>query len=258
MTRRQNFGFLEAAGRTDIGRRRANNEDALLMLLETGIFCVADGIGGGEGGEIASHHAIEAIRHEFTERHQHTDNMYDRSQQVVRALNRASKWIYEQGPGGDGKGAGTTVVAMVFGFAPPQRAMVLHAGDSRAYLFRDQVLEPVTTDHSLAAAAGFPDENDVPVMFQGVITRAVGIYPRVQVELTPVAIQEGDIFLLCTDGLTRMLSDAEIQKILRKHGRGGLQAAVHLLINTANHAGGDDNITTVLIRIGKLEDYSQT
>lgn len=258
MTSRSGFSFLEAAGRTDIGRRRANNEDALLMLPEAGVFCVADGIGGGEGGEIASHNTVEGIRREFEDRHPHTDNIYDRSQLVVHALNRASKWIYEHGPGGDGKGAGTTVVTMIFGHSPPQRAMVLHAGDSRAYMYRDQVLEPMTTDHSLAAAAGFADESDVPVIFQGVITRAVGIYPRVQVELTPIAIQEDDLFLLCSDGLTRMLSDAEIQKILRKHAKGGLQVMVDLLINAANHEGGDDNITIILVRIGALADLSQT
>ena len=245
------FSYLTSAELTDVGRRRKNNEDSLVRLPEAGVFCVADGMGGVQGGEIASKAAVDALQKEFTES---ADAVFavtaDASARLVeRALNAASKWIKERAEGLGLAGTGSTAVAIVFDKVTPSQGIALHAGDSRAYRLRDDKLVQLTTDHSVAAAAGLPDDSSLPAMFRGVITRAVGLERHVQLEETAFDVAPHDVFLLCSDGLSKMVSDRRIQKLLRKHHGEPLGDVAKVLVNEALEEGGEDNVSVVLVRV---------
>lgn len=247
------FEYLSSADLTDVGRRRKNNEDSLVRLPEAGVFCVADGMGGVQGGEIASKASVDALQKEFTTS---PDAPYaitaDASARLVeRALNAASHWIKERAEGLGLAGTGSTAVVLVFDKVTPSQGIALHAGDSRAYRLRDDKLVQITTDHSVAAAAGLPDDSSLPAMFRGVITRAVGLEPRVDLEATPFDVAPGDVFLLCSDGLSKMVSDRRIQKLMRKHLEEPLPDMARVLVDEALSEGGDDNVSVVLVRVGK-------
>lgn len=245
------FTYLSSAEMTDIGRRRKSNEDSLISLPRHGVFCVADGMGGVQGGEVASKAVVDALRKAFPES---VDDVLpvtgeDSSAVFERALNEASQWIKDRADGLSLHGTGSTVVGVVFDRETPAQGMVLHAGDSRAYRFRDGKLAQLTVDHSVAAAAGLPDDSSLPLMFRGVITRAVGLEQTVVLEVTPFDVLPEDIFLLCSDGLDKMLSDRRIQKIIRKHYSDPLEQMAKCLIDEALDAGGDDNVTVIVVRV---------
>ena len=123
-------------------------------------------------------------------------------------------------------------------------------GDSRVYVYRDGRFRQVTRDHSVAAAAGVSDEKSLPAFFRGVVTRAVGLDDHVDLEITPVEVHPGDLFLLCSDGLTKMLTDAAIVKLLKKQaGVADLDGLAQGLVDAANAAGGEDNVSVVLVRV---------
>ncbi|MEI6564367.1 MAG: protein phosphatase 2C domain-containing protein [bacterium] len=247
------FSYLSSAELTDVGRRRKNNEDSLVSLPESGVFCVADGMGGVQGGEVASKAAVDAIRKAFQES---PDAAFavtaDASIKLIeRALNEASRWIKERAEGLGISGTGSTAVALAFDRVTPSQGVAVHAGDSRAYRFRDDKLAQLTTDHSVAAAAGLPDDSSLPPMFRGVITRAVGLDRHVVLEATPFDVVAGDIFLLCSDGLSKMVSDRRIQKLIRKHRTDSLEEMAKSLIAEALEEGGEDNVTVIVVRVAE-------
>lgn len=247
------FAYLSSVELTDVGRRRKNNEDSLLRVPEAGLFCVADGMGGVQGGEIASKACVDALQKEFTAS---ADAAYavtaEASARLVeRALNSASKWIKERAESIGLTGTGSTAVALVFDRVTPARGLALHAGDSRAYRIRGDKLLQLTSDHSVAAAAGLPDDSSLPPMFRGVITRAVGLDRHVELDSTPFDVAPGDLFLLCSDGLSKMVNDRRILKLVRKQGDAPLDSLARILVDEALEAGGDDNITVVLVRVAK-------
>jgi protein phosphatase len=247
------FAFLEAAGRTDIGRRRANNEDALLCLPAAGLFCVADGMGGGHDGEVASGAIVDSLSETVTRAAECArDSHEERTRLFVAALNRASHWIRERTQALGLRGTGSTVVALSFSLRTPNLAMALYAGDSRLYRWRHGALALLTRDHSLAVEAGYPDAAQAPYLMRDIITRAIGIEASAPLEVLPVDVQTADIFLLCTDGLTKMCSDQDLTDILRLHTRESMNQLADWLIGAANKAGGDDNISVLCIRVGDL------
>lgn len=245
------FEYLSSAELTDIGRRRKNNEDSMISLPGNGVFCVADGMGGVQGGEVASKAVVDALRKTFLESPDARYSVTAEASAILfeRALNEASRWIKERADGLGINGTGSTAVGLVFDRVYPTRGIALHAGDSRAYRLRRDTLVQLTTDHSVAAAAGLPDDSTLPLMFRGVITRAVGLDRNVILEATPFDVAAGDIFLLCSDGLDKMLSDRRIHKIIRKHQADPLEQMAKLLIDEALHEGGDDNVTVIVIRV---------
>jgi serine/threonine protein phosphatase PrpC len=245
------FKYIESVERTDVGCKRKNNEDSLISLPEYGVFCVADGMGGAQDGEIASQAVVDAIEERFVSG---VDSAYAvtaaaSAKIVAMALNKASSWIEQRAQERGTQGSGSTAMVMVFDKVMPERAIVVHAGDSRAYLYRGKKLIQVSVDHSVATEAGVADENDLPPMLRGVITRAVGLKPQVAVEETPVEVQPNDIFMLCSDGLSRMLSDKKIAAIFKRNSREELKKLLDLLIDEALAAGGKDNVSVILIRI---------
>ncbi len=246
---------VESAGQSDIGRRHTTNQDALLMLEEHGVFCVADGVGSGERSEDASQAVVHELKSAFTAPDASgmvTDGRDPESLARV-ALNHASAWINERAWQPDNAGMASTVVALVFRAAAPERALTLHAGDSRCYRLRGGVLKLLTRDHSAAELLGIRDGQFIPQGFRNLITRAVGSHPRITLERTAVEILDGDLFLLCSDGLNRMLPDKQIAGILNNARALPLPDRVDQLIRAANKAGGHDNITVILVSVSEVD-----
>lgn len=244
-----NFSHLTSLARSDIGRKRKNNEDSLVCLPEAGVFGVADGMGGAAGGKLASLWTVESIQSAFPSNAPATR---DKTARVRQALNDASRRIRLMAEEQAIVGAGTTAVVLSFDDYQPDRATVLHAGDSRAYRIRNGLLECLTLDHSLAVSAGLPHDRDLPAMFRGIITRAIGLNNTVELDEAVIQVQDGDCYLLCSDGLTKMVSDPDLQNLVRQYPAADLAGLAAALVNEANRAGGDDNISVILIRVGPL------
>jgi protein phosphatase len=247
-----NGEYFESAEVSDIGRKRKNNEDACLRIANHGIFCVADGMGGQMGGDIASETIVTTLQEVFGKTAPEDDNTLPKRVALFRAAaNRASKWIKNFSDEKVVGQMGSTLVALVIDPRDPRRAVGLHAGDSRLYQFRNGELKQVTVDHSavnaLAAKLGIPPEQ-VPAKYQNELLRAVGLTEAVELEKTPVDISSGDTFLICSDGLTKMLSDSTIAGMMNEGLASGVQSVAQALINAANEAGGKDNVTVVLIK----------
>ena len=245
------FSHLESAECTDTGRKRKHNEDSLIRIPEHGIYCVADGMGGTFGGEIASQAAVEGLQAAFDEVAQRggTLRLEDRVQVVHKALNDASRWIRNHADEMGVTGTGTTAIVLIFDAHHPDRAAILHAGDSRVYKYKDGKLTQLSMDHSVAAAAGIKSEKALPAMFRGVVTRAVGLEKDVQLEETPVDVEPGDLFMLCSDGLNKMVPDKTVTRLIKEQGTQDLAALAKLLVDSANAAGGEDNTSVVLVRV---------
>jgi PPM family protein phosphatase len=231
-----------AAGRTDTGRKRRQNEDA--FVCDPPLFAIADGMGGAQAGELASRIAAAAI--------EEAAGALRDEDGVVAAVRAANALIFERAlndPGVAGMGT-TATVALVD--ETRETLTIAHVGDSRAYRYRDGVLEQLTTDHSLVAElvrTGRLTEAEAAVHpHRSVITRVLGTDADVDVDTLTVSLSPGDIVLLCSDGLSAMVRDEEIGRVLESTAGDPHQAA-ESLVRAANAAGGDDNVTVVLFEL---------
>ena len=219
-----------ACGLSDVGVLRSHNEDCFEIDPVHQLFVVADGMGGHSHGEIASRIAVQAIR-----------VAHDR---VLKAIRQD----------GSLHGMGTTVVGMVL---ESNTMAVAHVGDSRAYRLRDGKFELLTQDHTWVneqVVAGFLTEEQARVHpLKNVVTRALGGDSEVEVDVREWPVEVGDLFLLCSDGLTTMLSDPEILERLRSSAR--MEEICGRLVRDANARGGFDNISVVLLRIESDKDW---
>ena len=235
--------IVYAIGQTDPGRRRKQNEDSYLLLEKEGVFVVADGMGGHRGGQIASKLAVKTIGDAFEkktfEAKEHVDLPLVASE-LARSMQMANAAIHEEALAQpDLKGMGTTLVAARF-TADAQRLYIGHVGDSRVYRIRDGVMKQITTDHTMAdyGVAGPEGAH---------LSRAVGVWPTVPIDILMAKPELGDHYLLCSDGLTKMLTNETIAtQIVHEDNP---KAAVSRLVMFANAHGGKDNITVVLLRI---------
>jgi protein phosphatase len=232
--------IAEHVGRTDVGRQRSVNEDSL--VLAPPFFAVADGMGGAKAGEVASAMAAGAFDGE-------ADSGEPAEAQLSRILREANRRIYELAVADDShRGMGTTVTAAKVTGA---EISLGHVGDSRAYRLRDGELEQLTRDHSLVAelerSGQITPEAAEHHPQRSIITRALGPEPDVQVDTYTLAGRSGDVFLICSDGLTSMVSDDELASLLRSAA--SLEEAAESLVRAANQSGGRDNITVVLFRL---------
>ena len=245
--------FFAYAAKSDLGRKRKNNEDSYGVFAGAGAFFVADGMGGGDDGEIASAAVIQDLE-KCCGLLSHPDGFGYAAEDVAdamsHAINNSSNWIFQRSESKHLKGCGSTIVGFLLDWTKPGTALALHAGDSRLYRIRGRSIRQITKDHSAAELFGAKDEKKLNPVFRGMITRAVGIAPSVEVERTPFDIRCGDKMLVCSDGLTKMVPEKKILEILRGESR--LDAAVSQLVDAANEAGGVDNVTVVLVAIGNL------
>jgi serine/threonine protein phosphatase PrpC len=234
---------VEQAGRTDVGRQRSANEDAL--ILDPPLYAVADGMGGAKAGEVASATAAGVFEGE-----PESGSEEPAEAQLERILREANRRIYELATTNEAhRGMGTTLTAAK---VTDDEVSLAHVGDSRAYRLRDDVLEQLTKDHSLVAelerTGQITPEAAEHHPQRSIITRALGPEPDVQVDTYTLAGRDGDVFLICSDGLTSMISDDELASILRSAS--SLDEAADSLVRAANQSGGKDNITVVLFRLG--------
>jgi PPM family protein phosphatase len=227
--------------RTDIGRSRVRNEDA--YLVRDPVFAVADGMGGHRGGDVASNLALESLQ---TAGEGSTAEDF---QQLVDQIKAANQRVLERGEADrDLRGMGTTLTAIL---ASDGKAHVAHVGDSRAYMLRDGKLQQLTEDHTLVqrmVREGRLTEQEAHTHPQrSIVTRALGVDENIPIDELTLDLKEGDRLLLCTDGLSSMLDRDTIEKILQSEP--DPQAASDRLVEEANRAGGDDNITVVLLDV---------
>jgi protein phosphatase len=244
------------AALTDPGRVRANNEDTIAFDASLGLVLLADGMGGYNGGEVASGMAIALLQASFGRWLAHAGPMVN-PKAMRRALqagtDEANAAILEAGVANlQLQGMGTTLVLAAFG---PQRAVVGHIGDSRCYRLRNRKLELLTRDHSLLQeqldAGTITPEQAIQSPHRNLVTRALGIERHVDLEMHEHAVETGDLFLLCSDGLSEMVSDAQLFTLLLQDI--GLSEKATLLVSTANDNGGRDNISVVLARAVRTE-----
>lgn len=249
---------IQIIARSDMGRIRSNNEDNQKVVPELNLLVLSDGMGGEAHGEIASKIAVESVAAHCLEAvkdpalptcSEPRPDLAPETNRLVSAVCLANKAIYEMASNNPShKGMGATVVAA---WVKEQRMSLVHVGDSRAYLLRSGELEQLTQDHSLVAeqvrrgilTRQQADQSDM----QGVLIRALGIEEQVQVDADEHLLMEGDIVLLCSDGLSRKVQDEEIASTLLTYNVA--QSAAERLIELANEYGGEDNITVVLLKV---------
>ncbi len=244
------FSHVKFGVRTDVGRRRKNNEDAHGEWPEQGFFCVADGMGGAQDGEVASRAVIESLSGLVPgfSKFNPPVSQPDRVHAIAVGVDAASAWIKKYADSQGKKGCGSTFVGVALDPADASKATALHAGDSRVYRVRGRKIVQITRDHSVAEMAGVKDERQLNPMFRSMILRAVGVKSQVETEETPFDLKEGDWVLICSDGLSRMVDDAEIAAICQSAGNP--QGAANALVDRANELGGKDNVTVVVFRVG--------
>jgi serine/threonine protein phosphatase PrpC len=230
---------------TDPGRKRRRNEDS--YVCDPPLFAVADGMGGAQAGEVASSLAATALKERGD------GDAGDGELRVAELIQEANRRVHQRAIDDEtASGMGTTMTVALF--HESGSVAIGHVGDSRAYLLRDGSLEQITDDHSLVAELVrrgelSPEEAEVHPQ-RSVITRALGTDPDVDVDAFTLQAHAGDLFLLCSDGLTTMVDVETIAEIVARH-RHDLRAAARALIKAANDRGGDDNITTVLFEVAE-------
>ncbi|HUH12580.1 MAG TPA: Stp1/IreP family PP2C-type Ser/Thr phosphatase [Longimicrobiales bacterium] len=236
---------LQAAVLTDRGRVRASNEDSYLAVPERALFAVADGMGGHAGGEVASRLAVDTLERALAE----ADASAPRERVLREALERANRDILERATRDPAlAGMGTTLTALELG---SDGALIAHVGDTRAYLLRDGLLDRLTVDHTLVQ--GYVDLGEISAAqarthrHRHILTRALGTDSALEVDIRRADVAAGDLLLLCSDGLTTLVDDADLEAILAQPLPLGERA--RQLVDAANLRGGDDNVTVVLIEL---------
>lgn len=235
---------MRTAWKTDVGRLRTNNEDSILVDEKLSIFLLADGLGGHNAGEVASSMAVNEAYSFLKERIDRVDDDGALFTLLTEALLAAHESVMKKAATDPGLwGMGTTLVEMV---VRRGKAFVCHAGDSRAYLFRDR-LTLITRDHTVGhylLEQGELRERIHPRQYH-ILTQSVGAGERPAPDRNSLALEQGDLLLLCSDGLTDMLNDADIEHILGRERRDPA-LLVDSLVKEANSRGGRDNISVVL------------
>ena len=245
---------IEVGNRTDVGRKRTHNEDYFGYFKTSGeiLAIVADGMGGHASGEIASRMAVEIINEIYSKERADKDGL----EALKSAFQVANFTILQKSLEQEGlNGMGTTATALVL---EDDQALVGHMGDSRAYLFRDATVSQLTKDHSLVermvdqGLLNREEANRHPQ--RNVIYKTLGVNMDGEVDLLgPIPIRINDIFLLCSDGLSNLVTDQELLEIVTKESP---QTACETLIQLANQRGGHDNITVQILKVGKRRKVS--
>lgn len=247
------------AGKTDIGLVRAHNEDSLLIPREMALAVVSDGMGGHAAGDVASRITVETIDQHYRDTARSGPNTWPfklpsleiEKQRMSVAIQLANSNIFETAAAdGSKKGMGCTVDAIYFNQG---RFFIGHVGDSRVYRIREGRIQMLTEDHSLLndylRMKELSGDEGVHFPQKNVVVRALGLADQVHVDVIFDAFNVGDVFLLCSDGLSGMLDDRVLLEIIT--ARDSLDTSCNELIKAANDAGGNDNITAILCRIEK-------
>lgn len=251
---------ITSFGGTDTGKKRSNNEDAFLLNDRLGLYAVADGVGGNEGGEVASRTAVDTLAASLPDLLGEKDRTppagsvragdpsFSALQLAITLANRSIRRQREAAPALESMG--TTLTALLI---RNKDAIIAHIGDSRTYLLRSGTFTQLTNDHSIVGEqvrrGMITREQARTSPVRHVITRALGIDADISIDLAKHPLQKGDRFLLCTDGLTEMVDDGEISSIL---SGAEPREAVQRLLAAANKRGGVDNITAVVVQVKEI------
>jgi PPM family protein phosphatase len=256
---------LVIEAKSDTGCVREHNEDNFGYDAEMGLAVLADGMGGYKAGEVASAIAITSLVHSVIqikgseEKIELDGKRHEESAILYRALHHANQQVYDSAHDDhDCRGMGTTVSAAWF---HDRKVSIAHIGDSRIYRYRDYRLELLTTDHTVVQELvdhGFYTQEEAKASEQrNIVTRALGIDPTVEVDIYDYDARPGDIYLLCSDGLTDMVDDLDIANIIRRSST-DLEYGTGELVNKALSNGGKDNVTVIMVRVddGQTRDKS--
>ena len=248
------FSHLDHGEVTDVGRKRKNNEDAFAAFPEHGFFCVADGMGGAADGEVASAAAVEGLQKLFADfAPARPLSLRAKLAWAQCAIDDASAWIFRRSCLRGKSGTGTTFAGVAFDPANPFVAVALHAGDSRVYKFGSEkgalALRQLTIDHSVANMVG-GDEKRLNPALRNMISKALGLTPSVKCEQTRFDVSTGDFVVICSDGLDKMVSDSTIAAVLSDST--GAADAAKKLVDAALNAGGGDNVTVIVVKVGSM------
>lgn len=215
-------------------------------------------MGGEAAGAFASATVCQQLRValELIDETTPADHLRPKRRAVIRAAAEASRLIHEHAQSMGESRSGTTLAMLLLDEAQKRRGLILHAGDSRVYRVRNGVLEVLTNDHSLAAAIGGRGQH-VPTGLRHQITRAIGLPGRDQLELTRIEVEAGDLYLLCSDGLTDMVDPRALHRFLRRETEASPAALADSLVAEANRCGGRDNISVVAVAIGDHPDFTR-
>lgn len=253
-----------AAALTDVGRERDHNEDSFALLEDHGLYVVADGMGGHTAGDVASSLATQVVS-DFFKQTDHEDatwpsgfniKMTEEENRLTTGIRLANRLVFERSvTNQDLRGMGTTVVGATFS-KDGRRLAIAHVGDSRAYRIRSGKIEQLTRDHSLisdilAAMPDLPEEQRAELP-KNVVTRALGVQESVNVDVGSFDVDEGDVYVLCSDGLSGMVADDEILSIVTTSPEPNL--ACLRLVNAANDHGGEDNVTVLVLRVASAAE----
>jgi PPM family protein phosphatase len=248
---------MEFGARSDSGRVRENNEDSFRLAPELNLFVLSDGMGGLQAGEVASRLAVDTIIAHCTQAEadpslanfgKHIEGVSDTSNRLASAVRLANTEIHDHAKNqGTKANMGATVVVLRF---VEDRVCIAHVGDSRAYLLRGGSFDQLTEDHSFVAEqvrrGMLTPEEASRSKLHNVLTRALGIDPQVEVDVTEELLQDGDVYLVCSDGLFRELTLEQITGVLEETD--DPQRAASRLVDLANEAGGGDNISVIVVR----------
>lgn len=234
---------------SDIGLIRQNNEDAWKFLPDEQFYVIADGMGGHQAGEVASKETVERLCALFQQGCDSSQKDINHAEEFIRGLiQEVNEKVYRIGrESPDLRGMGTTLCCI---YLHPEGLIYGHVGDSRIYRLRNGELQLLTQDHSLLRElidlGQLSEQQAGDFLYKNIITRAIGTEPYVEPSVAHSSLELGDKILLCTDGLTDLLSFDEIKEILLKHSD---EDAVKLLVKKAKHMGGNDNITVILVEV---------
>lgn len=234
---------IEMYGATDMGRIRKNNQDSLFFNAELGLLIVADGIGGRKGGEIASSTAVNGIKEAYLNcdslRHEEVEPF------LIKSIDQVNKEIIARGTHSGLEGMATTLNCLLF---VGEKAFICHMGDSRTYLYYKSNLWQLTLDHNVenyVERGWLPDGSLAMNPKPGALVRALGLSEQCEVDIYELKLQPGEILLTCSDGLTGMVNDRRILRIIKEY-ENRLYELPQRLIQEANEAGGQDNVTVVI------------
>ena len=237
--------LIHAAGDSDQGRVRKRNEDSMLVMPERSLFAVADGMGGHRGGAVASSLAIDALqdafdRSAFDGRVQSSGDVPRRARELAAAVHMTNECVRSMAfADRELSDMGTTLVAARFS-PNKQRLYIGHVGDSRCYRLRQGTLRQLTTDHTMASlGVTGPSANH--------LYQAIGVSPGLAIDLIVDKPRDDDVYLLCSDGLSKMVSDEDLCSVLLEHE--DLESALYTLIEMANDRGGNDNVTVIIVKV---------
>ena len=238
--------MFKSCALSDIGLTRCNNEDVWVALPEIGFFALADGMGGHQAGEVAAKEALEHLSHSVKQLKTRNDPM-ELITELRSAIEKANLWVYQMGKESNTlSGMGTTLCCTVW---TEEFVVYAHVGDSRVYRFRDSKLELLTRDHSLFAKwqsyGKLAEECETPFPYKNVITRAIGTSIKANPEIAISLRKPGDLYFLCTDGLSDVLTLDEMEKMMIQSKN--IEVASKILIEQAKIKGSSDNITVLII-----------